>query len=87
VILAGRNPDRLLKAATELGALSTATFDADDSAALEAFFGHLEGPIDHVMVTAGGPYYAPLAEMDFDEAGATYDIDGAQQLLVARTTE
>ena len=20
------------------------------------------------MVTAGGPYYAPLAEMDFDEA-------------------
>jgi len=87
VILAGRNPDRLLKAATELGALSTATFDADDSAALEAFFGHLEGPIDHVTVTAGGPYYAPLAEMDFDEAGATYDIDGAQQLLVARTTE
>src|SRR3954453_20714679 len=42
--------------------------DADDSAALETFFAHLEGPIDHVMVTAGGPYYAPLAEMDFDEA-------------------
>ena len=35
---------------------------------MEAFFGGLEGPIDHVMVTAGGPYYAPLAEMDFDEA-------------------
>jgi NAD(P)-dependent dehydrogenase (short-subunit alcohol dehydrogenase family) len=68
VILTGRNPDRLKKAATELGAASTATFDADDSAALEAFFAHLEGPIDHVMVTAGGPYYAPLAEMDFDEA-------------------
>jgi NAD(P)-dependent dehydrogenase (short-subunit alcohol dehydrogenase family) len=68
VILTGRNPDRLKKAATELGATSTATFDADDSAALEAFFAHLEGPIDHVMVTAGGPYYAPLAEMDFDEA-------------------
>jgi NAD(P)-dependent dehydrogenase (short-subunit alcohol dehydrogenase family) len=68
VILTGRNPDRLKKAATELGAASTATFDADDSAALEAFFAHLEGPIDHVMVTAGGPYYAPLAEMDFNEA-------------------
>jgi NAD(P)-dependent dehydrogenase (short-subunit alcohol dehydrogenase family) len=67
VILAGRNPDRLTKAASELGALSTSTLDANDSDALEAFFAHLDGPIDHVMVTAGGPYYAPLAEMDFDE--------------------
>jgi NAD(P)-dependent dehydrogenase (short-subunit alcohol dehydrogenase family) len=68
VILTGRNPDRLKTAATELGAVSAATFDADDSAALEAFFARLEGPVDHVMVTAGGPYYAPLAEMDFGEA-------------------
>src|SRR5439155_606053 len=60
VILTGRNSDRLERAGTELGALSTATFDANDLAALEAFFAHLEGPIDHVMVTAGGPYYAPL---------------------------
>src|SRR3954462_2809891 len=68
VILTARNPERLQTAAAELGAVSAATFDADDSAALEAFFAHLEGPIDHVMVTAGGPYYAPLAEMDFDAA-------------------
>jgi NAD(P)-dependent dehydrogenase (short-subunit alcohol dehydrogenase family) len=68
VILTGRNPDRLQHAADELGSVSTATFDANDPAALEAFFAPLEGPIDHVMVTAGGPYYAPLAEMDFDEA-------------------
>lgn len=68
VILAARNPDRLAKAAAELGAQSTATFDADDSSALEAFFADLEGPLDHVMATAGGPYYAPLAEMDFDRA-------------------
>jgi NAD(P)-dependent dehydrogenase (short-subunit alcohol dehydrogenase family) len=68
VILTGRNPERLQQAASELGALSTATFDANDSAALEAFFEGLQAPIDHVMVTAGGPYYAPLAEMDFDEA-------------------
>jgi NAD(P)-dependent dehydrogenase (short-subunit alcohol dehydrogenase family) len=70
VILTGRNSDRLQNAATELGALSTATFDASDSAALEAFFAHFEAPVDHVMVTAGRPYYAPLAEMDFDEARA-----------------
>lgn len=68
VILTGRNPDRLKNAAAELGALGTATFDASDSAALEVFFAGLEQAIDHVMVTAGRPYYAPLAEMDFDEA-------------------
>ena len=67
VILTGRNADRLSDAASTLGALSTATFDANDSGALEDFFARVEGPIDHVMVTAGGPYYAPLAEMDFDE--------------------
>jgi NAD(P)-dependent dehydrogenase (short-subunit alcohol dehydrogenase family) len=68
VILTGRNPERLQHAASELGAISTATFDVNDSAALETFFGHLEVPIDHVMVTAGRPYYSPLADMDFDEA-------------------
>jgi NAD(P)-dependent dehydrogenase (short-subunit alcohol dehydrogenase family) len=57
VVLAGRNPERLEQAASELGATRTATVDANDSAALEDFFGELEGPIDHVLVTAGGPYY------------------------------
>jgi NAD(P)-dependent dehydrogenase (short-subunit alcohol dehydrogenase family) len=68
VILAGRDPGRLESAAAMLGAAGTAAFDADDSAAVEAFFDGVDGPIDHVMVTAGGPYYATLAEMDFDEA-------------------
>ena len=67
LVLTGRNPDRLKDAAAALGARSTASFDAEDTAALEACFAGLEGTIDHVMVTAGGPYYAPLAEMDFDE--------------------
>jgi NAD(P)-dependent dehydrogenase (short-subunit alcohol dehydrogenase family) len=67
VILAGRNPERLEDAAAALGAVGTAAFDASDTAAIEDFFAHLERPVDHVMVTAGGPYYAPLAEMDFDE--------------------
>jgi hypothetical protein len=47
VILTGRNPDRLKEAATELGALSTATFDANDLAALGAFFDHLEWRAGH----------------------------------------
>ena len=68
VILTGRNRDRLDSAASEVGARSTASFDAHDLAALEEFFGHLNAPVDHVMVTAGRPYYSPLVEMDFDEA-------------------
>jgi NAD(P)-dependent dehydrogenase (short-subunit alcohol dehydrogenase family) len=64
VILTGRNSDRLKKAAAELGAQRTAAFDANDAAALQRFFGDLPSPIDHVMVTAGGPRYGPLLDMD-----------------------
>jgi NAD(P)-dependent dehydrogenase (short-subunit alcohol dehydrogenase family) len=68
VILTARNPERLQSVAEELGAVGSAVFDATDPAALERFFDGLTKPVDHVVVTAGGPYYAPLAEMDFDEA-------------------
>ena len=68
VILTSRDPDRLKNAAADVGAAGSAAFDANDSAALEAFFAGLDGSIDHVMVTAGGPYYAALKDMDFDEA-------------------
>lgn len=44
-------------AASELGALSTAAFDATDPAPLERFFRDLPTPIDHAMVTAGRPHY------------------------------
>jgi NAD(P)-dependent dehydrogenase (short-subunit alcohol dehydrogenase family) len=84
VILTGRNPERLKHAASELGAQSTATFDADDPVALEAFFEHLAAPIDHVMVTAGRPYYAPLAEMDFDAARRALQGHPMLMLGVAR---
>ena len=68
VILAGRNQEPLQRAANAVDAVSTATFDAENDAALEVFFEDLAGPINHVMVTAGSPYYAHLADMDFDEA-------------------
>jgi NADP-dependent 3-hydroxy acid dehydrogenase YdfG len=64
VILTGRNPDRLEQAARDVGAQRTAAFDVSDSAAVRSFFAELAGPIDHVMVTAGGPNYGPLLEMD-----------------------
>jgi NAD(P)-dependent dehydrogenase (short-subunit alcohol dehydrogenase family) len=64
VVLTGRNPDRLTQAALELGAQRTAVFDASDTPCLERFFQDLPAPIDHVMVTAGGPRYGPLLKMD-----------------------
>ncbi|QYB04722.1 SDR family oxidoreductase [Rhodococcus sp. USK10] len=67
VILTGRNPDRLEAAAADVGTQRTAAFDATDPAALRRFFEDLPTPIDHVLVTAGGPRYAPLLEMDADE--------------------
>jgi NAD(P)-dependent dehydrogenase (short-subunit alcohol dehydrogenase family) len=68
VILTGRNPERLQQAALELGALSTAAFDATDFNRLAQFFDELPTPVDHVLVTGPGPYYAPLAELDFERA-------------------
>ena len=54
VILTARDPERLKHAATEVGASSTAAFDATDPVAIERFFRDLP-MIDHVMVTAGRP--------------------------------
>ena len=68
VVLTARNPERLERAATELGAKSSVAFDATDFDRLDQFFEELPTPIDHLMVTAGGPYYGPLATMDFDQA-------------------
>src|SRR5580765_3467310 len=83
VILTARNPERLKHAAAEIDASSTATFDATDPLALELFFRDLP-VIDHVMVTAGRPYYGRLADMDFAKI---HDLIGEhllQALYVAR---
>src|SRR5205807_10176363 len=57
VIITGRNPQRLEAAGRELEAHRTAAFDANDPDALGQFFDALPSPLDHVMLTAGGPHY------------------------------
>jgi NAD(P)-dependent dehydrogenase (short-subunit alcohol dehydrogenase family) len=84
VILTGRNPEPLQRAASELGALSTATFDATDPAALERFFRDLPTPIDHVMVTAGRPHYGRLLDLDYAQARRALDEHLLLVLQVAR---
>jgi NAD(P)-dependent dehydrogenase (short-subunit alcohol dehydrogenase family) len=84
VILTGRNPERLQHAAQELDARRTAAFDATDPDSLQRFFQDLPGPIDHVMVTAGGQYYARLADMDFARARPAIDEHLMLALQVTR---
>jgi NAD(P)-dependent dehydrogenase (short-subunit alcohol dehydrogenase family) len=67
VVLTGRNPERLERAALDVDARSSAAFNANDPASLERFFNALPDPIDHVMVTAGPPHYGPLLDVGADE--------------------
>ncbi len=84
VILTARNRARLAEAAREVGALRTAAFDAYASASLEQFFDGLPDPVDHVLVTAGGPHYGPLLEMDADEVRHAVTDHLMLELQVAR---
>jgi NAD(P)-dependent dehydrogenase (short-subunit alcohol dehydrogenase family) len=83
VILTARNAERLQHAASEVDALSTAAFDAADPAALDRFFRGLP-TIDHVMVTAGRPYYGRLVEMDLAKVRDLVGQHLVQPLYLAR---
>jgi NAD(P)-dependent dehydrogenase (short-subunit alcohol dehydrogenase family) len=85
VVITGRDRERLERAARDVDAMSTAAFDATDPAAVDRFFKDLPGTIDHVMITAGGPHYGPLLEMnaaDVREALSDHVVVG---LEVARS--
>src|SRR5262249_1572888 len=84
VILTGRDPERLERAAKELAALDSVAFDATDPAALERFFPGLRPPIGHVMVTAGQPHYGRLLDMDLDQARRALEGHLLLALQVAR---
>src|SRR5580658_4248690 len=86
LILAARNPERLEHASRELGALSSAAFDATNFDQLKRFFDGLPTPIDHVLVTGPGPYYSPLAELDIEKARRDVEAHLLLPLQVARYT-
>jgi NAD(P)-dependent dehydrogenase (short-subunit alcohol dehydrogenase family) len=83
LVLTGRNPDRLAQAAAELDPVQTAAFDVNDTDRLRQFFADLPAPIDHVLVTAGGPAYMPLDGMDLAAARQAMDERMAVTLGVA----
>jgi NAD(P)-dependent dehydrogenase (short-subunit alcohol dehydrogenase family) len=84
VVITGRNRERLESAAREVGATSSAAFDATDPERLTQFFADLPAPIDHVLVTGSGPYYAPLAELDFAEVRRDIDTHILLPVQLAR---
>src|ERR1044071_1149674 len=84
VILTGRNAERLQRAASEVGALRTAAFDATDFDRLGKFFDELPMRIDHVLVTGPGPYYAPLKELDLEKARRDVEAHIMLPIHVAR---
>jgi NAD(P)-dependent dehydrogenase (short-subunit alcohol dehydrogenase family) len=84
VVLTGRDAERLQQAASDVDARSTAAFDANDPAALRQFFDDLPGPIDHVLVTAGGPHYSPLLQMTPDQLRTALGDHAVLALEVAR---
>jgi len=84
VILVGRNPERVEHAAREIGARSSAAFDVTDFERLGRFFDELPSPVNHVMVTAGAPYYARLADIDFKLAHSNVEEKFWLTLHIAR---
>jgi NAD(P)-dependent dehydrogenase (short-subunit alcohol dehydrogenase family) len=85
VIVTGRDPERLEGAAAEVGAVASAAFDVTDFDRVERFFAELSTPINHVLLTGPGPYYAPLAEFDFDEARRDLDAHLLLPMQIARS--
>jgi NAD(P)-dependent dehydrogenase (short-subunit alcohol dehydrogenase family) len=84
VILTGRNPEPLQRAASEIDALSTAAFDATDFKLLDKFFDELRTPVDHLLLTGPGPYYAELADFDFDQARSDIEAHLLLPIRIAR---
>ncbi len=83
VVLVGRDPDRLRQAAADVDTSRTAAVDATDPAALKGLFDGLDR-IDHVLVTAGGPHYVPLLEMNADQVRDALSDHVVMALDVAR---
>jgi NAD(P)-dependent dehydrogenase (short-subunit alcohol dehydrogenase family) len=84
LVLVARNAERLQQVANEFAGARTVAFDATDFERLARFFDELPGPIDHLLLTGPGPYYAPLAEFDFEKARRHIEAHLLLPLQIAR---
>jgi NAD(P)-dependent dehydrogenase (short-subunit alcohol dehydrogenase family) len=72
LVLAALDEHKLGDVGRELEAPVSA-FDVLEPGRVERFFGELDAPVDHVLLTGPGPYYARLEELDFERA--TRDVE------------
>ncbi len=87
VILVGRDQQRLDAAAAEVTAAGSAAFDATDPGRLERFFADLPAAVDHVLVTAGSPYYGRLPDLDLADVRRYVGAALSLPLALARAAD
>jgi NAD(P)-dependent dehydrogenase (short-subunit alcohol dehydrogenase family) len=83
VIVTARDPEGVHRVGLELGA-SIAAFDATDFDRLARFFDALPRSIEHVLVTAHGPYDSTGADSDVEETWRDVDSHLLLPLQVAQ---
>jgi NAD(P)-dependent dehydrogenase (short-subunit alcohol dehydrogenase family) len=83
IIVTGRDPVRLEAARDELKARAFPV-DLNRPDAVPELFGALPGPIDHVLVSGGGPVYAPIDGMDFEAVRRELDTYLVGSLRIAQ---
>ena len=84
LVLVGRDEHKLEVALSAIGGSTRkAIFDVADEGAVKAFF-EKSGEIDHILLAAGSPFYAPLAQMNFIEARRFFDSHIWPAMYVAR---
>ncbi|MER7198786.1 short-chain dehydrogenase [Streptomyces sp. CB01635] len=87
VVMVARDPQRLERAAAEVRPRSTTALDATDTDRLQQFFSDLPYSVDHVISTAGGPLYAPLADMDLAETSRHFGERLSMTLGIAKYSQ
>jgi NAD(P)-dependent dehydrogenase (short-subunit alcohol dehydrogenase family) len=84
LLLTGRDPARLDRAGAELNAARTARLDLAEPAGVDLFFAGLTAPIDHVLVTGGGPAYELIPQLDLENARRVLDEHLLGSLQIAQ---
>jgi NAD(P)-dependent dehydrogenase (short-subunit alcohol dehydrogenase family) len=84
LVLAARNAERLEQVAREFNSATTVALDATDFERVAGFLDGLPSPVDHLLLTGPGPYYAPLAEFDFERAREDIESHLLLPVLIAK---
>jgi NAD(P)-dependent dehydrogenase (short-subunit alcohol dehydrogenase family) len=84
VVITGRDPDKLTRAAQDIGGVETAAIDARDGEALARLFG-AQARVDHVVIcVSGGKGAGAFKELSLEALRAAFEEKTLAQLAVAQ---